>query len=135
MTRQAERAIQNEIRNALTGDGLFFRANVGRGWTGTPVRRNGLPDGAVLLLDARPFDTGLPSGFSDLFGIRPRLITEADVGNLFGQFAAIECKAAWGRTSTLQAAFLAAISANGGLAGVARSAAEARAIIGGDGDT
>jgi hypothetical protein len=113
----SERRIQNEIRNALADHGLFFRANVGRAWTGDQIDR--LPGGRLLITNARPFDTGLPPGFSDLFGLTPA-----------GQFVAIECKASAGRIRDAQHRFLKAVEMNGGRAGVARSVDEALRIVG-----
>lgn len=124
----SERATQNAIRNALAGRGLIFRANVGRAWTGSHVEN--LPGGRVLIDDARPFDTGLPAGFSDLFGIVPTEIKPEDVGRVLGAFAAIEVKNERGRPSARQEAFLRAIAENGGLAGIARSVGDALHIIG-----
>lgn len=112
----SERETQNEIRNALVDHGLFFRANVGQAWTGDAQR---LPNGDVLIRNARPFQTGLPKGFSDIFGL-----TNA------GQFAAIECKSSAGRARPEQSLFIGAIQKNGGLAGIARSVEDALRIIG-----
>jgi hypothetical protein len=122
-----EHGTQNAIRNALAGRASIFRGNVGTGWTGDQVVR--LENGDVLIRNARPFTTGLPTGFSDLFGWTPRLITPADVGTQVAQFTAIECKAAKGRASESQGKFLAAVARAGGLSGVARSAEDALDII------
>lgn len=123
----SERATQNEIRNALAGRGLIFRANVGRAWQGEVVGRR---RDELILRDPRPFDTGLPVGFSDLFGLIPVVIGPEHLGQTFARFAAIEVKAAEGRVRKQQAQFLAAVEANGGLAGVARSPVDALRIIG-----
>lgn len=121
-----EARIQNEIRNALAGRALIFRANVGQAWAGTVVEKTSR---RIVLEDYRPFSTGLPSGFSDLFGLVPTLITPADVGEQRAIFTAIECKAPNGRPSRLQENFLAAVAANGGRSGIARSIAEALQIV------
>lgn len=123
----AEHRIQNQIRNALAGQCTAFRANVGQGWTGEQVIR--LENGDVLIRNARPFSTGLPTGFSDLFGWTPRVITPADVGLQLAQFTAIECKAPRGKATESQTAFLRAVERAGGLAGVARSPEDALQII------
>jgi hypothetical protein len=86
----------------------------------------------VLLRNARPFSTGLPAGFSDLFGLVPTVITQDMVGQQFARFLAMEVKGPKGRLSDKQAAFLRAVSSRGGLSGVARSADDALAIIKGD---
>lgn len=123
-----EHGIQNTIRNALAGLGLFFRANTGQAWTGSKVEH--LPGRRVLIHEARPFNTGLPPGFSDLFGLVPVEITPDMVGQTLAVFAAIEVKAPKGRLSDKQGNFLRAVTNNGGRAGVARSAEDALEIIG-----
>lgn len=122
-----EHAIQNKIRNALTDEGLFFRANVGRAWTGSKIER--LTNGRVLIHDARPFDTGLPAGFSDLFGLTPLVIEPQHIGQTIGRFAAIEIKGKHGRASDRQKAFLTAIQREGGIAGTAWSVEDALNLI------
>lgn len=116
-----EHRLQNEIRNALAGGPMLFRANVGRAWAGDIVANTGLrlPPGWTVLKDARPFDSGLPAGFADLFGVLPD-----------GRFVAIEVKTPAGRLMPHQRRFLEAITRMGGVAGVARSVDDARRIVG-----
>lgn len=121
-----EHALQNTIRNALAGHCLLFRVNVGTGWTGDVKK---LPGGRVLIDNARPFSTGLPPGFSDTFGGVKTIITPDMVGQTFLQFLAGEVKTKDGRVSEKQAAFLQAISNNGGRAGVWRSPEDALATV------
>src|SRR5690606_25904356 len=102
-----EHALQNAIRNALCDEGLFFRANVGQAWTGSSVER--LPGNRVLIHGARPFTTGLPAGFSDLFGLVPVVVTPDMVGQTVGVFAGLEIKTARGRPTEAQERFIAAI--------------------------
>ena len=122
----SEHSVQNEIRNALAGKCLAFRVNVGQAWAGDAKR---LPDGSVLIRNPRPFNTGLPAGFADLFGIVPVVITPEMVGQTVGIFHALEVKAKAGRVSDKQQNFLKAVNDNGGRAGVVRSAADALAVI------
>ncbi|SAL03240.1 VRR-NUC domain protein [Caballeronia fortuita] len=122
-----EHGIQNSIRNELAGHCLLFRANVGRGWTGDIHR---LPDGSILIRNPRPFDTGLPPGFSDLFGGEFVTITPEMVGQQFLRFLAGECKTKDGRVSKQQRAFLDAINRHGGKADVWRSVADAKRTLG-----
>lgn len=122
-----EAAIQNQIRNALTDRGLFFRVNVGQAWTGSECVR--LPSGDMLVKTPRPFSTGLPPGFADLFGLVPTIITPEMVGNTVARFAAIEVKGPKGRPTQRQTNFLRAVNDNGGLAGIARSPDDALAIL------
>lgn len=128
----SEHKTQNEIRNALAGKALIFRANTGQGWTGSKVQS--LPGKRVLIHDARPFNTGLPPGFSDLFGLVAVEITPDMVGQRVAIFTAIEVKSARGRATEKQRNFLRAVNDNGGRAGVARSADDAIKIVGGEHD-
>lgn len=126
-----EHAIQNTIRNALAGKGLIFRANCGQGWTGDAKRLPG-PGNRVLLENARPFSTGLPTGFSDLFGLVPVEITPDMVGRQVAVFVALEVKTAKGRASDKQQAFIKAVNDNGGRAGVVRSTDDALRVLEGE---
>ena len=67
----------------------------------------------------RHFDTGLPKGFSDLFGFR---ISD-------GRAFFIEVKSPTGRVRPEQQNFIERMRSNGALAGIARSVEEARKII------
>lgn len=134
-----EHKIQNAIRNDLAGECLLFRANVGNGWASSkpPVRATkpmmvALMPGDVVLRAARPFSTGLPPGFSDLFGLKKTLITQEMVGSHLGVFIAPEVKAAKGRASEAQTRFIRAVNDNGGKAGIVRNTADARKLIGAD---
>ena len=98
-----EHEIQNRIRAALAPYCVIFRANVGKGYT----------------LDGRYFSTGLPAGFSDLFGFR-----RSD-----GRAVFIEVKAEHGRASEKQLHFLDTVRQAGAIAGIARSPEEAIQII------
>lgn len=124
-----EHGIQNTIRNALAGKCLLFRANVGKAWQGSKVER--LPGNRVLIHGARPFSTGLPPGFSDLFGLVPVKITPDMVGQTVGVFMALEVKTENGRTSEGQERFLKAVNDNGGRAVVVRSPEDAMRAVDG----
>lgn len=100
-----EHRIQNEIRLALADTCAIFRINVGKGYT---------PDG-------RYFETGVPPGFSDLFGVR-----KSD-----GRAVFIEVKEPKGTVSDKQKKFIAAMKKTGAIAGVCRSAEDAIKLIGG----
>lgn len=95
--------LQNEIRLALNEIAVTFRANVGLFFT----------------RDGRPISTGLPKGFSDLFGFR-----RSD-----GRIFFLEIKAAAGRLSKDQKNFLAAMEKLGAITGVARSVNDALEIL------
>lgn len=98
-----EKDIQNEIRLALSPYAVVFRANVGYFNT----------------YDGRVVATGLPNGFSDLFGTR-----KSD-----GKSFYIEVKNEKGRTSKDQDKFLKRMKECGAIVGVARSGEEAVKIL------
>lgn len=119
----AERDIQRDIQLALTAvPGLsLWRVNVGEAWVGKLVEnRSDRGKRTVVLAEARPFTTGLPRGFSDLFGV-----TATGIPTF------VEVKSENGRTSPEQEAFLAAMKSKGALVGVARSVADALRIVSG----
>mgnify|MGYP002719547134 CR=1 FL=1 len=103
-----EQDIQNKIRLELSKVGIVFRANVGK----------------VKMKDGRWFDTGLPKGFSDLFGFR-----KSD-----GRMFFIEVKNEKGRASKEQLHFLKVMKENGALTGIARSPEDALKILEGQDD-
>ena len=98
-----EHRIQNEIRLALADTCVMFRINVGKGYT---------PDG-------RYFDTGVPKGFSDLFGVR----------KVDGRAVFIEVKTPQGRPTDQQNNFLETMRKNGAIVGVCRSPEEAVQLV------
>ena len=98
-----EHVIQNEIRIALSDTCVIFRVNVGKGYT----------------MDGRYFDTGVPNGFSDLFGFR-----KSD-----GKAVFIEVKTATGRPSKEQLHFLETMKKNGAIAGICRSTEDAIELV------
>ena len=54
-SQPSEHATQNEIRNALVDEGIFFRANVGQAWASNDIAK--LPDGSMILRNPRPFSS------------------------------------------------------------------------------
>lgn len=92
------------IMVALSTDGHFVaRANVGLFFT----------------KDGRPVKTGLPKGFSDLFGHRLW-----DCRAFY-----LEVKTAKGRATPEQQAFIAAMQKRGAIAAVVRSVEDARLVV------
>ena len=100
-----EHRIQNEIRLALSPYCVIFRINVGKGYTP----------------DSRYFDTGVPKGFSDLFGFR-----KSD-----GKAVFIEVKTPTGKPSQEQLKFLDTMRKSGAVAGICRSIGDAMNLISG----
>lgn len=98
-----EHKIQNEIRLALADTCVIFRMNVGSGYT----------------YDGRHFSTGVPKGFSDLFGFR-----KSD-----GKAVFIEVKTPKGRPTKDQLHFLDTMRKNGAVTGICRSAEEAIKLV------
>jgi len=100
----AEAVIQDSIRVALAQAGyIVFRANVGK----------------VKTADGRWFDSGLPTGFSDLMGYKP------ENGRVFF----IEVKTPVGRRRKDQIRFANGLRDKNVIYGVARSAEEAVTIV------
>lgn len=101
-----EHIIQNKIRLALSDSCIVFRVNVGSGRT----------------YDGRHFDTGVPKGFSDLFGFR-----KSD-----GKAFFIEVKTPKGKPSSEQLCFLEQMRQYGAVSGICRSAEDALRLLGVD---
>lgn len=123
----AEHGIQNDIRNELAGKALIFRANIGQAWTGNKIDK--LPGNKVVIHGARPFNTGLPAGFSDLFGLVSVTITPDMVGQKVAVFVAMEVKDEKKKPSDKQKNFLKAVNDNGGRSGVVRSTEDAVRVL------
>lgn len=103
--KQSEADLMRSIMLALSEDGhMVFRGNVGLFYT----------------RDGRPVKSGLPVGFSDLFGYtrqaRPFFL---------------EVKTETGRISKEQDSFLSAMRQRGAVAGVVRSVEQARLTLSG----
>jgi len=98
-----EHKIQNKIRLALADSCIIFRMNVGTGYTA----------------DGRYINTGVPKGFSDLFGFR----------KFDGRAVFIEVKTSNGKPSAEQIKFLETMRKNGAIAGICRSAEDALKLI------
>jgi hypothetical protein len=81
----------------------------------------------------RPVSFGLCKGSADLIGWRTVTISPEMVGQQVAVFTSIEVKAASGRLSPEQRQWLDAVQAAGGIGGVARSVADAVAILAADG--
>lgn len=134
-----EQTIQNRARLALSNEklGIYWRANVGRAWTSNEVYKiRGamavtfrLEEGDMVLRNARPFDTGLPKGFTDLFGMTFLTITPEMVGKTIAVYTGLEAKGPGGRLSEFQGYHHDIIRKAGGIVGTFRSPEEAVAIV------
>lgn len=124
---QKESEIQHLVRAALAKDTSvrLFRFQSGLFWQGKVVFEN---DNIVTLEHPRRVHVGF-EGLSDLDGWRSRLITEDMVGQEIAQFAAIEIKRPGEKPTDAQQSFLMQVRRMGGLAGIARSADDARRIL------
>ena len=128
-----EKDNQNEIMRELgRGDSRVFRVNTGLGWAGKvikgPISAVSVGPRDVLIRNARPLRAGLCTGGSDLIGWKSVTITPEMVGRKVAVFLAPEVKSATGKAKTHQEKFLSAVQNAGGIAGVVRSAEEARAL-------
>jgi hypothetical protein len=102
------------------------RNPVATGFTGELSRTKA---GFTVLKNARGASFGLCAESSDVIGFRTIVITPDMVGQTVAVFIAIEVKAAGGRPSPEQRAFIQMAQQAGGLAGIARSVDEAPAIV------
>ena len=98
-----EKDLQSLIRIALSDSCVCFRINVGLYYTKEGGR----------------ISTGVPNGFSDLFGHR----------KLDGKAFYIECKTPTGKVRPEQKNFIKQMKQSGALAGIARSVEEALEIV------
>lgn len=112
----AETDLQQRIRLALgtRPDLRLFRNQVGQ-----------LPDPRT----GRPVQFGLARGSADLIGWRTITVTPEMVGQRLAVFTSLEVKTPTGRLTPAQHNWLGAVMAAGGVAGVARSVADAFEIV------
>lgn len=127
-----EHDIQNAIRLHISQlhRSVIYRANVGSAWTGSNIERQ--PNGDVIIRGARPFHTGLPKGFPDLFGFTMVKITPDMAGKELPVFTAIEVKQPGKKPTQAQSHCLDFLREMHCLADVAHSTEEAEKIIGGN---
>lgn len=104
---------------------LALILRLGRG--ATRLFRNNV--GVFLTEDGRRVSTGLCPGSSDLIGWQSIEITPEMVGRRVAVFVAIEAKSPAGRPTREQLAFIAAVRAAGGIAGICRSSDDAEKLL------
>ena len=101
---------------ALSGAGcVVWRQNTGLAWVGQAFD---LKQGGVMIQNPRRLHAGLCVGSSDIIGIAPD-----------GRFLAVEVKTKTGKVTKEQQRFIEAVKQHGGIAGVARSPAEALSML------
>lgn len=110
----------------------LFRQNTGMAWTGKiekgwPGRRVVMRHGDVLLRNARPFHAGF-KGMSDLGGWTPVTITSDMVGETVAVYAQCEVKEN-AKPTKKQIAWIKAVNAAGGRAGIVRCEADLIRIL------
>ena len=112
----AETTLQQQIRLALgtRPDARLFRNQVGS-----------LPDPHT----GRLVTFGLARGSADLIGWRTVVVTPDMVGQQLAVFTSIEIKTPTGRIAPAQQHWLGAVRSAGGIAGIARSVADAHQIV------
>lgn len=106
----------------------MFRQNVGQGWIGQSQKK---PNGDVVIKQARPFHAGF-EGLLDTSGFVSVVVTQDMVGQTIARYSEIEYKTETGRVSDIQRARIKLVRSFGGLAGVARSDDDVRAILAGE---
>jgi VRR-NUC domain len=124
-----ESQIQAEILRAIGSrtDVRLFRNTCGTGWSGQHISGAG---NVVTIGNARFVRYGLTPGSADLIGWQAVTVTPEMVGRKLAVFTSIEVKAhATGRLTPEQDNWRRVVSSAGGAAGVARSVAEAAAIL------
>lgn len=111
----------------------LFRQNTGVAWVGKvergfPGKRVVLGPNDVVIRNARPFHAGF-DGLSDLGGWSPITITADMVGATFAQYAQVEVKFGKDRATKDQLAWIDAVNAAGGRAGIARNEKDLSEIL------
>ncbi len=122
-----EQSLRKQVQLACSRLGArLFRVNTGRAWAG---KARPDPRGGVYIQDAYPIRMGLATGGSDLIGWTLVTVTPEMVGREVALFTAVELKTGRVPVTREQQTFLAAVVRAGGLAGVARTVAEAEAVV------
>lgn len=127
----SEAALVNTVRLRFSrGEVRLFRNNVGEAWMGAAVRN---PDGSVTIRKPMRVQYGLCVGSSDLIGWRSVTVTPEMVGHTVAVFVAAEGKVGRRKPTQEQQAFVDAVRAAGGRAGVFYSLDDVVRILSGEG--
>lgn len=100
---------------------------MGQAYTGDKITKQN--DGSIKITNPRPFNTGLPKGFSDLLIITPIIITPEMVGQQFARAGFLEIKTKTGRPTKDQVNFIEQMQNLGAKAGIARSVEDVMKIL------
>lgn len=100
------------------------------GVTGNEVKLFRNNSGAFKDKSGRWTKFGVGIGGSDLIGLKSIVVHPSMIGSRLAVFCAVEVKSETGRMTPEQQHFLDVILAAGGLAGIARSVADAELILG-----
>jgi hypothetical protein len=123
-------------RLASTLGARLFRQQTGMGWVGRKIeriyaaRKVRVGPGDVVIRGARPFHSGF-DGWSDLGGWSPLVITAEMVGSTVAVYTQVEVKID-AATTEEQTAWIDAVNAAGGRAGVAKSDEDLTKILSGN---
>lgn len=118
--------LSNDLRKRASelGARLFRQVSsivwVGKVEKGYPGKKVTLRPGDIVIRNARPIHAGF-DGLSDLGGWSPVTITQEMVGSTFAQYAQVEVKFGTDRPTKEQLAWIEAVNAAGGRAGIARN--------------
>lgn len=124
----SESPLYGEIMRALSnGNTRIFRQNAGIAWQGKVIEQSAT---RLILAYPRALRLGV-AGMSDLGGLTSVIITPEMIGQCVGIDVQIECKFGRARATPEQAAYISIMQSLGARAGIARSVADAQAIING----
>jgi len=131
----SDTAFLNKILLACSrGNVRLFRNSVGIGWIGKTERVTRptqvmINPGDVVIRKARALHAGLTEGSGDLIGWKSETIRPEHVGQTWAVFASVEGKQGSDRLRPAQTIWRDQVRAAGGIADVARSPEEARAMF------
>lgn len=122
-----EQDLRKKVQLLLSGISITFRNNVAFAWQGNA---KSVPNSSTKIIhNARPIHAGLCVGSSDLIGWTTVEITPEMVGKKVAVFTALELKTGKQNASPEQLNFIKQLKKAGGIAGVVRSAEEAKTTI------
>lgn len=118
--------VRSSIIAASKAGARLFKMSVALSWAGSKIKKHErgeqyfCPAGSITIHDPRPIKSGI-AGLSDTLGWSQLTITPEMVGARIPVITVVENKQGHGRLTREQRAFLNAVLAAGGRAGVSRS--------------